>query len=73
MSKYSFIKSRLEIAEQLRHLWDNYNLYRFIMGTEGVRKQELEIAECLFDRDDYIEVCRIIWLQQQLERIKKQP
>lgn len=68
MKKYSFIKSRLEIAQQLRNLWDNYDLYRFIIGIEGIRKRELEIAECLFDREDYIELCRIIWIQQQLTK-----
>lgn len=73
MSKYVFIKSKIKIAEELHQLWDNYPLYKFINGAQWVRKRELEIAECLTENDDWIEVCRIVWQQRQeeLEKSKK--
>lgn len=71
MTKYQFIKSKLQIAEELQTLWDNYPLYKFIHGSQYVRKRELEIAECLIDREDWIEVCRITWLLKQLDSIEK--
>lgn len=71
MTKYQFIKSKLQIAEELQTLWDNYPLYKFLHGSQYVRKRELEIAECLIDREDWIEVCRITWLLKQLDSIEK--
>jgi len=71
MSKYQFIKSKLQVADELHKLWDNYPLYKFINGAQWVRKRELDIAECLIDREDWIEVCRTVWLQKQLDKIAK--
>jgi hypothetical protein len=65
LPKYQFIKSKLRIAEELHQLWDNYPLYKFMNGAQWVRKRELDIAECLLDRDDWIEVCRTVWQQRQ--------
>lgn len=71
MSKYQFIKSKLQVAEELQTLWDNYPLYKFINGAQWIRKRELDIAECLIDREDWIEVCRTTWLLKQMDRIEK--
>jgi hypothetical protein len=71
MKKYQFIKSKLKIAEELHQLWDNYPLYKFINGAQWVRKRELEIAECLLDNTDWIEVCRVVWQQRQEENKKQ--
>ena len=71
MTKYQFIKSKLQIAEELHNLWDNYPLYKFINGAQWIRKRELDIAECLIDREDWIEVCRVTWLTQQFEKANK--
>lgn len=67
MTHYQFIKTKLEIAQQLHSLWDNYPLYKFVNGIEWIRKRELDIAECLIDREDWIEVCRVTWQQKQIE------
>jgi len=69
--KYQFIKTKLEIAQLLHELWDQYPLYKFVNGAQWVRKRELEIAECLVDRDDWIEVCRTVWQQREEEKKKK--
>jgi hypothetical protein len=76
MTKYLFIKSKLKIAEELHTLWDNYPLYKFINGAQWVRKRELDICESMTrsDAEDWIEVCRTVWLQKQLDNIaKKKP
>jgi hypothetical protein len=74
MTKYQFIKSKLQVAQELHNLWDNYPLYKFINGAQWIRKRELDISECLIDREDWIEVCRTTWLQKQLDNIaKKKP
>lgn len=70
--KYQFIKTKLQIAEELHKLWDNYPLYKFINGAQWVRKRELDIAECLIDRDEWIDVCRVVWINRQKEQNKKQ-
>jgi hypothetical protein len=70
MTKYQWIKSKLQVAQELHNLWDNYPLYRFINGAQWIRKRELELAECLIDREDWIEVCRVTWLQKQFEQTK---
>jgi hypothetical protein len=69
--KYQFIKTKLEIAQLLHELWYQYPLYKFVNGAQWVRKRELEIAECLVDRDDWIEVCRTVWQQREEEKKKK--
>lgn len=71
MSKYQFIKSKLQIAEELQNLWDNYPLYKFINGAQWIRKRELAIAECLIDREDWIEVVRVTWLLKRMDQIEK--
>lgn len=71
MTQYQFIKSKLQIAQELHTLWDNYPLYKFINGAQWVRKRELDICECLTDREEWIEVCRVTWSQKQLEPKKK--
>lgn len=72
MTQYQFIKSKLRIAEELHNLWDNYPLYKFVNGAQWVRKRELDIAECLADRDAWIEVCRVVWQQRQEQLDRKQ-
>ena len=67
MTQYQFIKTKLQIAEELHTLRDNYPLFKFINGSQWIRKRELEIAECLVDRETWIEVCRTFWLQRQDE------
>lgn len=75
MSKYKFIKTKTEIAIELHRLWDNYPLYKFINGAQWIRKRELEIAECLIDRIDWIELCRIVWFEREQQKPpnKKKP
>jgi len=72
MTKFTFIKSKLQMAEDLHKLWDNYPLYKFINGAQWVRKRELDICECLteLDRQDWIEVCRTVWLTREMDKIK---
>lgn len=70
MTKYQFIKSKLQIADELHNLWDNYPLYKFINGAQWIRKRELDISECLLDREDWIEVCRVVWLEKQFAKSK---
>lgn len=73
MSKYQYIKTKLEIAQELHSLWDNFPLFKFVNGAQWVRKRELEIAECLTEREreDWIEVARTVWIQQQETKKKK--
>lgn len=75
MSNYQFIKTKLEIAQELHSLWDNFPLYKFVNGAQWVRKRELDIAECLTEREreDWIEVCRTVWIQQQETKNKRKP
>ena len=68
MTQYQFIKTKLEIAEELHKLWDNFPLYKFVKGSQWIRKRELEISECLIDRDTWIEVCRVTWIQKEEEK-----
>jgi hypothetical protein len=72
MTQYRFIKSKLQIAEELHNLWDNYPLYKFINGAQWVRKRELDICECLTEkeREDWIEICRVVWSQKEQEKVK---
>lgn len=71
MTTYQFIKSKLKIKDELFALWENYPLYKFISGSQYIRKRELEIAECLIDREEFIEQCRTVWHIEQLDRILK--
>jgi hypothetical protein len=67
MTKYRFIKSKLKIADELNELWDNYPLYKFMYGTEWIRKREFDICQSLTkdEATDWIEVCRVVWEQRQ--------
>ena len=69
MSKFQFIKTKLQIAQELHTLWDNYPLFKFINGAQWVRMRELDIAACLMpdEREDWIEICRTVWCQKQIE------
>lgn len=73
MTKFQFIKTKLQVAEELHILWSNYPLYKFINGAQWIRQRELEIAESIVDADTWIEVCRVVWQQRQdeLEKSKK--
>ena len=73
MTQYQFIKTKLEIAQELHRLWDQYPLFKFVNGAQWVRKRELEIAECLTekDREDWIEVARTVWQQREEEKKNK--
>lgn len=70
MTKYQFIKSKLEIIEQLYNLWDNYPLYKFVNDAQWIRKRELQISECLIDREEFIEICRINYKLKEIEKSK---
>lgn len=69
MSKYKFIKSKLQISQELYQLWSNYDLYKFVNGVDWIRQRELEIAECLTmeDRETWIELCRSLYLMDAIE------
>jgi hypothetical protein len=71
MTQYQWIKSKLKVKEELFALWENYPLYKFISGAQWVRKRELDIAECLIDREQYIEQCRMVWHVEELDKILK--
>lgn len=66
---YQFIKTKSTIKDELYHLWDNYPLYRFICDAQYIRKRELDISECLIDREQYIEQCRY---QYKIDKIPTQ-
>jgi len=72
MSKFQYIKSREQMATELHNLWDNFPLYKFINGSQWIRKREIEICHCLTQehRDDWIELCRITWQQKQTNKKK---
>ena len=75
MSKYQFIKSNEEMTNELHNLWDNFPLYKFIHGSQYVRKRELAICECLSDVDNkrklFIELARFDWLMLEDSKKKK--
>lgn len=58
---YQFIKSKITIIQELNNLWDNLPLYRFLREESWIRKKELEIAECLVDREQFIEKSRLLY------------
>jgi hypothetical protein len=67
MTKFQFIKTKLQVAEELHKLWDQYPLYKFINGAQWIRQRELEIAESVVDAETWIELCRNVWQNRQLE------
>lgn len=73
MTTFQFMKTKLQVAEDLHKLWDQYPLFKFINGAQWVRQRELEIAESVIDAETWIEVCRTVWQQrqEQLEKSKK--
>ena len=75
MTTYQFIKSREQMAIELRNLWDNYPLYKFISGAQYVRKRELDICACIpnykGERDMFIELNRCDWLMDEANKKKK--
>lgn len=78
MTKYQFIKSPEQMALELKQLWANYPLYKFIHGAQYIRKRELEICECLTNKDGYrdmfIELNRFDWLlENPPEKKKRKP
>ncbi len=66
--KYSFIKSKLKMIDELNYLWDNQELLRFFQGMD-IRERELEICECIpnieYERDYFIEMARTVWIFEQ--------
>ena len=72
---YQFIKSEQQMVDELRNLWSNYPLYKFIHGSQYVRKRELAICECLSDVDNkrklFIELARFDWLMLEDSKKKK--
>ena len=71
MTQYQWIKSKLRVKEELFALWENYPLYKFVSGAQWIRKRELDIAECLIDREQFIEQCRMVWQIEELDKILK--
>ena len=69
MTQYQFIKTKFKIKDELYNLWEHYPLYKFISGAQWIRKRELDIAECLIDRDKFIEQCRMVWQIEELDKI----
>lgn len=72
---YQFIKSEQQMVDELRNLWDNFPLYKFIHGSQYVRKRELDICECLTDVENkrglFIELARFDWLIDEDNKKKK--
>ena len=62
------------MIEELNELWDNLPLYRFLREETWMRKKELEIAECLVDRERFIEKARLVYQATRNEKeAKKKP
>jgi hypothetical protein len=61
--KYKFIKSRTQIERELNNLWDNEILYKFVFGSDYVKKRELEIMECIpiREQESLRDRARIYW------------
>jgi len=69
-----FIKSREQMVNELYYLWDNYLLYKFLEGNEYIIQKELEICECLVDKErlDFISTSRVIYdINREIKLYKK--
>jgi hypothetical protein len=72
---YQFIQSTDQMVSKLYNLWDNELLYKFIHGSQYVRKRELDICECLSDIDNkrklFIELVRFDYIMDEDTKKKK--
>lgn len=59
--KYKFIKSQERMRQELHHLWENEAVYAFVGGPNYIKKRELEICECLVDREYFIGITKSLW------------
>lgn len=63
------------MVSELYNLWNNYPLYKFIHGSQYVRKRELDICACIpnykGERDMFIELARFDWLIAEEDKKKK--
>jgi len=52
------------MREQLYHLWNNYDILKFLKGDVWITKREHEICECLTERQRhlFIELQRFDWI-----------
>ena len=54
------------MVSELKTLWNNIPIYKFLCGEEYIRNKELEICECIpnyrYQRDMFIELTRFDWL-----------
>jgi len=69
-----FIKSREKMANELFYLWDNFLLYKFLEGIDYIVKKELEICECLIEKErlDFISTSRVIYdINREIKDRKK--
>ncbi len=67
MSKYKFIKSEIQMVAELRHLWDNYELIKFLEGEDYIKQREDEICACKTSANKhmFILLTRFDWLLEQ--------
>ena len=69
-----FIKSREQMVNELFYLWDNFLLYKFFEGIDYIVKKELEICECLIEKErlDFISTSRVIYdINREIKDRKK--
>ena len=66
MAKYKFIKSKIQMRNELYNIWNNFEVYKFLEGYHWIHNKEKEICECLMEKDraDFIEGCRIDWIMK---------
>jgi len=52
------------MREQLYHLWNNYEILKFLKGDDWIDNREHEICECLTERQRnlFIELQRFDWI-----------
>lgn len=67
-----FVKSHAQMVIELRQLWENYDIYKFLEGEDFIRKKELSICECIpnhkGERDMFIDLNRFDWLLEETDK-----
>ena len=62
------------MVNELFYLWDNFLLYKFFEGIDYIVKKELEICECLIEKErlDFISTSRVIYdINREIKDRKK--
>jgi len=69
MNKFKYIKSNRQMRHELYTLWNNFDLYKFLKGSDWIIKQEHEICHIMTsdEREVFIETNRCDWLLNEPE------